>query len=475
MPNETREIVTKLRFETDGSGKRIFDDLARSGSNAANQGGYTGGSYQPPAQGGGGHKGGGGGGGSPFGGAVSQIPGLGQFSNILSAGGGAAAAYKFANYTASYARNSDNPFLSDGERERMNTRNSLLGETYQNWKDSMVGRERQTLLAKANSERLQQYSNIHAQQAGTMQGLAGEISASQSRYDAARGASPVAFNPGDRSTVAGSIRYREELQILGLKDKQAEATRQATAARKQEADSAGRLVGFQREVEALDRRKKDLFDQFNKAEGPEKARLGGLLEATGLDLNAANQRARTEAERRRALGIAAAEAEGAAGRAGLDVRREQLGVLVQRENTASSQATNLGLMGPAARARAKFALQYIQQHGIDNVPPELIAAARSVAPETVGKIAENAGQKHVEDFRKLAPDEFRDNVPGIRGEVDKARQGIREDELKLVADEARKVNQATKDILAIMSTFSTELAQVRVDVETKFRQNNGVK
>lgn len=125
--------------------------------------------------------------------------------------------------------------------------------------------------------------------------------------------------------------------------------------------------------------------------------------------------------------------------------QSKLGDLQQREQVAAGQASRLAMMGPEGRMRSEMALQMVQRYGLENLPADIIAQAHSVAPETVGKMAELAGAGMAGQFRTMAPGEFRDDLTAIRGEGSELQNNI----------------QAKKDEAALR--FKTEFSAALTD------------
>lgn len=424
--------------------------------------------------GGSGGGGGGSGGGTPgTGGMLEKLGGLGSAARAAGAGAALAASFKFAQFTSEFAKTSDNPFLSQGERERSFTRMIRGGETLQDFNDTLTQRQSRMLQSEFQGQSLEARSAIQARQRETVFGYQSQQSEANARAAGLRGAGLAAFNPGDRSNVRGEQLYKEELALVGLREKALRANRESAVARKVEEESASRLMGYERQTAEYNRQKGELFAKYQAAEGPEKALLAGRIGAVDISLTNSNGLARQEAQRLIEARQRVAGADRANAEASLDVRRGQLSILEGRESTAAGQAANLASLGMAGRMQGKFALQFLQNQGTDFASPEIISAAQAYAPETTRKLLENAGGKYVGEARTVAPEEYRDDLSDIRGKVDSARQAIRADELVAMKDEAEKARGAVNDLTAILRTFATELEQVRKDIEIKFRKNNG--
>ena len=119
----------------------------------------------------------------------------------------------------------------------------------------------------------------------------------------------------------------------------------------------------------------------------------------------------------------------ALGMSKVDILRSESGVLQGRESLASGMAQSIGGMGPGGRAEGLAARSALNDIGIENAPPSLIAAAEAVDPLGVAKLKEAAGKKllggeYGDQLRALGGGESIRDVAGLdklREEVDKKR------------------------------------------------------
>lgn len=123
----------------------------------------------------------------------------------------------------------------------------------------------------------------------------------------------------------------------------------------------------------------------------------------------------------------------------VELHRTELEQLRRREQEAAGQAQTLGDMTPGQRIMAVQNALYLKEVGWENATPEQRASLRAVAPKTARKMAEQAGENAPERaaLRQAFPDEHRDNLKEIRGQVAGMQDKI-QIEVKLNTDEIRK-------------------------------------
>lgn len=118
--------------------------------------------------------------------------------------------------------------------------------------------------------------------------------------------------------------------------------------------------------------------------------------------------------------------------AAVGVQRANLVEWTEREGVAASQAQRIGSMGPGARMGGQVMLKLLQQmqeagQDLTMMPAEVIDMARSVAPETVRKMFEGAGEQRIKADRAdglLPAEEYRDDHSTARKRVNEVNDSI---------------------------------------------------
>lgn len=234
--------------------------------------------------------------------------------------------------------------------------------------------------------------------------------------------------PGERQrdTVAGEQAYRERLaQLPGQRQESAEL--RELGAQKVALETMIQLRSrYNRMREEADKEAKRLEAQADKENAPK----GSLI------------RAEVAAQSNYALGLQRdviqmddrirQAREGVAhqgfrfNQANIELARTQEAQYAQREDVAASQSRRLIAMGPGGRLQGQASLRILQQmqeQGADlsMLPASIWQRAESVAPDTVRKMQERAGEGVVRRDREaglLPKDEFRDFLTEIRAKRD---------------------------------------------------------
>lgn len=268
-----------------------------------------------------------------------------------------------------------------------------------------------------------------------------------------RGQSAVLPSVFDRSTAGGERQYRDEQRILPLKQAQAKAERDSAKASAERAASEGeasRLTKRGNEMLAYRQRLESSLNDDNRQSGASRQETLKRIEAANQQLagNESNRKAAVQqtAEAR----MREAEAKGESRKAG--IRTDLLGRAANLDEKAdrSAQAANsLGGMNQYDRNFAVQAVKMVQQYGWDAVPPEVQQAAMSVAPQTVGKLREQAGagSESYAELAKIAPEDATAGGPNaIRKQADELRRSAAQKEFDVDKTTAEAVAASSRDL-----------------------------
>jgi hypothetical protein len=258
------------------------------------------------------------------------------------------------------------------------------------------------------------------------------------------GAATGTMDTFNRGTAIGARKAAEQDMTLPAYDDRRRAGTEARAQR----INADQLAGAARSAAADTKKLKD--DAIAKADRAKELRENENkpgakvnkkeIDTAFTDARIANERylkAQEQEEakilRAKEAGVAAANAESAARKAGITAAKAELEVLKQREERMAGMATKLGSMNQADFEMSKAMLQNVKENGIENMPAEMVDMAATVAPEFIAKQREALGEKRAKevagenkgiDDSTLA--EFEKSTLGeVRAQVDKVKADVR--------------------------------------------------
>lgn len=212
---------------------------------------------------------------------------------------------------------------------------------------------------------------------------------------------------------------------------------------------------------------------FSVATNNSRRQLGEYIEREGKIRNdqIGNQQQLEESRRREA------QAARAKAQSDIEVKRAELAVNQSREEIAASAAGRLGGLGPAGRAEGLAALSAINDIGIENAPPGLIAAAQSVAPLAIGKKLEAAGigiagSEYGRQLEELGAGEDVRDVAGLanlRDRINDQRRRIPAEEQKADERLGSALQAGTDALKGIERLLGEELPRLLESLDNKFR------
>ena len=330
---------------------------------------------------------------------------------------------------------------------------------------------------------------------GLTMNAASAVGGARADADALRGLRPTAPGSFDRSTLAGDRAYREDQATLGTRDAVARARALEGAGRVRVGEERGRQTGLESKLEkdrknlaAAEARSRAETAKENAAKGwwqPNKdgpwawtagtRNEAGRVQATRDQAKAAVEVSRTEAALREQVLKSqqateeSARRESATRKAILENQKAELANAQARRAAAEGNAQRLGGMHAVERMQGLQAARLIKQHGIANMPRDMIDAARSVAPDYVRKQEENFGEG-TEERAALRREGFHldDGVKAERAREAKAQVEI---QTNIVLDESKL---ADKIVEALKQGFGEVIASVkrRQDADESERKAN---
>lgn len=289
----------------------------------------------------------------------------------------------------------------------------------------------------------------------------------------------------DRSTLQGEQGYAEYGQRLEARDREVKAKQELIAAnqdamkqknRVSDAKKAEQAAQFQRDqdqkkVDELKkyentfgrRRKAELDTAFNKLELSNQ-NLIDRRKAVEEEVTKSKEKQTTALEKQRDLQQALIEKQ-----------KVELSILEQKEQRMAEGQTRLGEMNLGQYEQSKQAALYIKEHGIENATPELIDAARQVAPGMIRKQAENFGEGRAKELAGLGiPDYERDykdgsNLRDVRARIDEVKADVR---ITMQINERELAKQFT-DLIAQNFRELISVMKTTIEAEVK-QQRNGL-
>jgi hypothetical protein len=248
----------------------------------------------------------------------------------------------------------------------------------------------------------------------------------------------------DRSTVAGELGFREELQRLPGIDAQMEAQRQARVARGQlgVARNAAGIVetAFEQARHAQERAKANYQGIVNE-ENRTGLRRQGARDVALVEMNAANLDFTQLAEQRIAAGdrvrdaaVRASQAEARSREANINLMRTELQISENRTERLIGAAERFGSMNPLMQQLTASALRAMRDRGIEAMTPEAIGLASQLNPDYV-RMQQRARAERSGDFQQLRREGLiaegtRGSIADNQRETEDWRQRVREQTLE---------------------------------------------
>jgi hypothetical protein len=272
-------------------------------------------------------------------------------------------------------------------------------------------------------------------------------------------AAPMLEGYSDRSTALGEREFQEKQRLLQVDREIAKAERESAAASAQRAASEKEVAKIQREAVFLSNQRSRLVATRPGGGVERQTNIQQTLEIQeriGLNAQKQQQAAQQLAASREQ------EARSAYATGGLRVQRlnAEAGILEGKADSAAAGATRLGGMDPFRRSEAVYALELLQRFGPDAIGPEMLAAAQSVAPQTVARLLQSRGERTGEfaRLRQLAPAEYGD-VGSLRGEA----AGLRDEAVKLQLELDKKLAEAAADAGEKLGDAVTKALEQAID------------
>lgn len=491
-----KEIELRLKVTADaGAGVKALDDVAKAAERVEKA---TGKAERALGGGGGGGSGGGGGNSGGSGGSSGL---LGKIAGLSVAGVGLQQILSRAGQAAEIMGDS---FASSEQKARGLFRLLPLGQTVQGLYDAFSGRK----------DAFQRAEVAHRQNMVGVQGEVGRMgfelgynpqqAGLEARAAGLAGASPILEGSSDRSTAVGEKAFRDKTRMLSIERDSAKAEREAAVATSQR-------VAAQRELGGLESRSLALQDKRTKLEkelagspgvrvaptgntlldryagyagaasssapgGVDRQRLMNELAATDAEIASVGTLRRNAGESVAEFRKREAQAKNNAGMMGVRRLNAEAGQLEEDAANAAGGAQRLGGMDRFGRADAVQSLEMLQRFGPDMLDPSQIAAASSIAPQTVAKILERSGRGSAEFSRlqTLAPADFAGDPDALRRLAGEKRDEAAAKELELEKSLADTAVSAGRDLGALISKIMKEMTDAaREQIEKDMRRLRG--
>jgi hypothetical protein len=285
-----------------------------------------------------------------------------------------------------------------------------------------------------------------------------ELATSQSKFQGLRDLPGLAQGPTARSTVAEQREYERFLRFAPLETKQRLAGVDIVAARRGRNETGRQLEAAEMSRQEIEERRTGIFQQISRVKARDYRVEGSADRQRKLDdLYTRLARADTELEskgkeieairlRYKEQSVALGEKESAQRKVGIEYARTELEILRQREQIATSQARTLGGMSVVEREMALASAKLVKRHGLERLPPDVRARAKSLFPGTIGKMEEELGQRFIGRARAVGGEfakEYEDEIPTIRAKVDRSELTVR----NIIEVDEKKLAQAIRDAM----------------------------
>ncbi|MBP3957728.1 hypothetical protein J8F10_20955 [Gemmata sp. G18] len=229
----------------------------------------------------------------------------------------------------------------------------------------------------------------------------------------------------DRTTEGGRIGHANEAMYGSARDQLTRALRDEHAARQGVARSEGlmsgtdKLIGERegtvnkrreelRQVEILESRGIRQKSEIDKAQRAVDIAQGELMTAQKMK--------EEEINRLKERQLALAQAQSQVRKADIEMSKTELEIANRKVERASGAAERIGGMNRGERMMGVNALRLIDRVGAENLPPEILASAGSIAPGYVADAKRKSGEKAVRGM--FLPDELKRYFPDGMGGSD---------------------------------------------------------
>jgi hypothetical protein len=256
--------------------------------------------------------------------------------------------------------------------------------------------------------------------------------------DALRKVKPLEAKALDRGDWQQNIAYQEQQRRLPLHDAQDVAQARAKAAKEAMFGAQTRRNVLEDEQKRLlkvrdtaDKRMKTAVVNDDGSSKAEERKMDAIRGAQLANLMVEKNRQRMEEATGdiRAKNLRLVEAENAAKQAGLNLARNELATLQEKEQRVASQAQTLGRMNIVERQMALQAAQQANRGGFQSLLPQQKAMLDRLNPQKFAKMAEAQGEKFAENkqLQDLGWFEKNNGLKAIRKQVDQVNANVRLD------------------------------------------------
>lgn len=423
-----------------------------------------------------------------FAGRMGKYQNIGQGLEAVGFSRGGAALGRAAPFLAAAEAGGDfaktaitlghDPYLTTGQMGRQLMGQMPGGETLRSWIDAISGRAAGMELAAIGGAK--QSATISAESG--LQRQIGQFMPAQARKEELaqqlREAKPILMGSVDRTTAVGERTFRETSRLLPLRRELARADREAAAASWERVNAERETMKLDVQLVNIRKQQAALQEKINRDQGSGVDRQNMLVEMAGINQRYQATLANRQAAQDTLIGAKNREAE-ARGQSLLrraDIREAEAANLEERAATAASSARGLGAMTPVDRAFAVQSLKALQQYGPDSIPPEMLAQALSIAPQTAGKIVESRGANTPEfrELARIAPADFAGDPEKLRQDAQKARDEAEEFRIKAQQDVTAAAAEAGRDFGKFLTTIMKELIRTaKLEIDNQVRIGKG--
>jgi hypothetical protein len=237
----------------------------------------------------------------------------------------------------------------------------------------------------------------------------------------------------DRSTVLGEKLYKEEEQLLPLRQNLTRATRRHAEAETLAAVESNKAAELNQQAQRLRKEylsSKGIREELGKGknEAAETAQIQAYAkeDPQAQRVLTALEQARDQQMRALQARRNSAQTEHEKRQADIEIKRGQYEVAKQREQTTYSQAQRAGSLSPVQYQMAIQAFRQVKQVGLSRATPEMIQAAKQIAPETIAKMERDIGEKRLPELQKeVGSEEYRNkSLAEARKRTDEAREQV---------------------------------------------------
>lgn len=425
---------------------------------------------------------------SGFGGLGHGMAGVGQLAGGLSrlgfgglAAGLSQAALPIAggmvalNFGSQVARVFHDPFATGDQKLRALWRMLPLGETTQEWYDSLSGRVAAMELAKYRGQIGQTFAQERLEKAGFSLRYQVEQAGKSGLAEAYRSGQAVTLGVYDRGTAAGLTAYEDARRLLPYRQNLAKLEREMAVATKERAAAERELNNLTKRELEIKRRIEEVNRQLDRGgSGPEYQELFERHKILTAELKGLNQLSRQAHERVVSARAGEETARGEVEKARIALQKlGEAEKIEARADRSEASGRRLGRMNVYQRQLGLVAIRMLES-GVnpDYLPEEYKQAAEAFDPESFDRIITRHGLRTAQFEARRGMRGFETADPfGDRMRADRLRDEVTREEYAIDTRVAGRIAEIGRETgVFIVKQIESAFAALRDEINKRFRE-----